>query len=81
VGLANATPASTPCAFQGYEFFNRYGEKIGRGVGGLRIDQHAVGYKIIPPAPFTQILDRHDTIVSGMRQSVQDLLAKFPPRS
>jgi hypothetical protein len=29
----------------------------------------------------SEILGRHDSVISGMRQSVQDLLAQFPPRS
>lgn len=29
----------------------------------------------------SQILGLHDTVISGMRQSVQDLLAQYPPRS
>lgn len=29
----------------------------------------------------SEILGRHDSVISGMRQSVQDLLVQFPPRS
>jgi hypothetical protein len=29
----------------------------------------------------SEILVRHDSVISGMHQSVQDLLAQFPPRS
>jgi hypothetical protein len=29
----------------------------------------------------SEILGRHDPVISGMRQSVQDVLAQFPPRS
>jgi hypothetical protein len=29
----------------------------------------------------SDILSRHDTVITGVRQSVQDLLAQFPPRS
>lgn len=35
--------------------------------------------EIFPNA--SEILGRHDSVISGMRQSVQDVLAQFPPRS
>jgi len=29
----------------------------------------------------SEIMSRHGEVISGMRQSIQDLLAQFPPRS